>query len=425
MTYPCSMTAWRSRFVFVKVIGFRATSEWDVWTNLLAQFKYKQWELWQYIYVMYYFVLSIAEITADVWLLIPSELRTRRSNLRTRSKMISNCSDGTFAKEISPAAQQVFIVCLGFLSVIGCFGNALVMICIITSKKLQTSTNCFIINLSIADMLVCGICMPVEIYYIAYRDCGIAVSSSKLCVATGILVVGLCTVSIVSLAWISLNRYLLIVHGSTTYRKIFNRRCIPLMIGCSWLWGCNVLIPPLFGYGGLGYNIGKGFCDFDTSLSTSFYYMIYVLCFSVGIPLITTFLCYLKIFFKVRHSRLRVRQHAFVRNRKEERKKKDLKLTKDLSIIFCIFCFCASPYTLAEVIDHGYELFAMELHIFGSVLIVSNSVWNPFVYTWRSRDFRNAMKRVTSLRIFNESSRDQESSIHITWEYGTQKELTF
>ncbi len=117
--------------------------------------------------------------------------------------------------------------------------------------------------------------------------------------AMGAMIVGLCSVSILSLACISFNRYLLIVHGIITYRKIFNRRYIPLLVASSWLWGNSVLIPPFLGWGGLGYNDGKGLCDFDSSIPSTFPYEVYVICFSLGIPLTVTCICYVRIFLTV------------------------------------------------------------------------------------------------------------------------------
>ncbi len=313
----------------------------------------------------------------------------------------SNCSSDATTTKLPSMSLTIFMVCLGFTSLSGVLGNALVIACVITSKKLQTFTNCFVLNLSVVDFFVCALFGPVTIYFWA-SGCTVVLRHPTLCIAMGAMIVGLCSVSILSLACISFNRYLLIVHGIITYRKIFNRRYIPLLVASSWLWGNSVLIPPFLGWGGLGYNDGKGFCDFDTSLPSTFPYEVYVICFSIGIPLTVTCICYVRIFLIVRKSRIRISQHSSVVNRNEERKKKDLKMTKDLFIIFGMFCLCSTPYALAEFIDHTYELFPIEFHIFVSILIVSNSTWNPFIYAWRNTDFRNAMRRVLTLKIVYE-----------------------
>ena len=149
--------------------------------------------------------------------------------------MLDNCSMNSISFKTSSTSLQAFIFCLGFISVTGILGNALVITCIVSSKKLQTSTNCFIMNLNIADLSVCSLCIPAEMYFLEYGSQAAYTRHSKICEATAVLVVGLLSVSIVTLAWISFNRYLLIVYGSATYRKFFNKRYIPVMISCSWL----------------------------------------------------------------------------------------------------------------------------------------------------------------------------------------------
>ncbi len=315
------------------------------------------------------------------------------------------------ATAISIISQHMFLIWYGLNSVLGTLGNILVILCILTSKKLQTFTNYFVMNLSIADTLVCGMCMPIEMYFFAHRQDAEYREEQKylnLCFVIGMLIVGLCSVSIVSLAWISFNRYLLIVKGSATYHKVFNKQFVPLMIVCSWLLGSSALIPPFFGIGGFGYNKRKGICDFDHSSSSN--YEKYVIIVFIGLPLTITFMCYVQIFLTVRNSRLRVAQHNTIVDRREERRKKDLKLTKDLSVIFGVFCFCVLPYTIAELIDHEYHILKIEFHLFASILLASNSTWNPFLYAWRNKDFRNAMKRVMSLKTFLPWKSDEAST---------------
>ena len=50
---------------------------------------------------------------------------------------------------------------------VGVVGNVLVLIVILTSKSMRSSTNLFLLNLSIADLLVLIVCCPnamIEMY---------------------------------------------------------------------------------------------------------------------------------------------------------------------------------------------------------------------------------------------------------------------
>ena len=52
---------------------------------------------------------------------------------------------------------------------VGLLGNMMVIIVILTSKVLRSSTNLFLLNLSIADMLVLAICTPSTLVDVATR----------------------------------------------------------------------------------------------------------------------------------------------------------------------------------------------------------------------------------------------------------------
>ena len=41
------------------------------------------------------------------------------------------------------------------VSVVGIFGNSMIILSVIISKKLRTSTNAFVVNLGVADLLTC------------------------------------------------------------------------------------------------------------------------------------------------------------------------------------------------------------------------------------------------------------------------------
>ena len=56
-------------------------------------------------------------------------------------------------------AFSMTIVCT-VVFLIGLLGNALVPVILWTNKELRSSTNFFLLNLSLADILVLGVCMP-------------------------------------------------------------------------------------------------------------------------------------------------------------------------------------------------------------------------------------------------------------------------
>ncbi len=65
-------------------------------------------------------------------------------------------------------AWTSLVLCSVILAV-GLLGNALVIIVILTSKVLKSSTNLFLLNLSVADLLVLAACTPSSLVEIVTR----------------------------------------------------------------------------------------------------------------------------------------------------------------------------------------------------------------------------------------------------------------
>ncbi len=65
-------------------------------------------------------------------------------------------------------AMTSLVLCSLILAV-GLFGNLLVIVVILTSKALRSSTNMFLLNLSVADLLVLVTCTPTALVEIAIR----------------------------------------------------------------------------------------------------------------------------------------------------------------------------------------------------------------------------------------------------------------
>lgn len=65
-------------------------------------------------------------------------------------------------------AMTSLVLCSIILAV-GIAGNLLVIVVILTSKVLRSSTNLFLLNLSVADLLVLVTCTPTSLVEIATR----------------------------------------------------------------------------------------------------------------------------------------------------------------------------------------------------------------------------------------------------------------
>lgn len=72
------------------------------------------------------------------------------------TKNLSDISEAVFPSYIRTTSMFVCIIILG----IGVTGNVMVPLVILKSKDMRNSTNIFLVNLSIADLMVLLVCTP-------------------------------------------------------------------------------------------------------------------------------------------------------------------------------------------------------------------------------------------------------------------------
>ncbi|XP_023292644.2 dopamine receptor 2 [Lucilia cuprina] len=125
-------------------------------------------------------------------------------------------------------------------------GNTLVILAVLTTRRLRTVTNCFVLNLAITDWLV-GTCVmpPAVIHYIAE---GVWRFGWILCDIWISLDVLLCTASILSLCAISLDRYLAVTQPLTYSKNRRTKRLALFMIFIVWVTALSITCPPYLGW---------------------------------------------------------------------------------------------------------------------------------------------------------------------------------
>ncbi|XP_004529355.2 octopamine receptor-like [Ceratitis capitata] len=129
--------------------------------------------------------------------------------------------------------------------VVTIIGNTLVILAVITTRRLKTVTNCFVMSLAVADLLVGIFVMPPAVavhligsWRLGWVLCDIWISLDVL----------LCTASILSLCAISVDRYLAVTQPLTYSRKRRSKRLAFLMILVVWILALAITSPPMLGW---------------------------------------------------------------------------------------------------------------------------------------------------------------------------------
>lgn len=112
-----------------------------------------------------------------------------------------------------PVVYTILEVCVAISAV---FGNLLVIVVFLQDRRLRKVTNFYIISLSVADLLVGAIGIPSAIL----TRIGIPRDSLRLCLTMLSLLVVLCTISILNLVAVSLDRYWAILYPLDYHKRI-------------------------------------------------------------------------------------------------------------------------------------------------------------------------------------------------------------
>ena len=161
--------------------------------------------------------------------------------------------------------------------------NAVVLICILKYKRLQTKSNLLLANLVVADLMV-GVTTPLNVL-VYTRGSRL---SCFLQYACGFQTCFFCIASILLLVVISIERYVHIVRYHK-YLAIFTTKRTLFMAGCAWVLSGTLYVIYRFIVG--------------------LYFHIVLLCVTNFVLLIISF-CYWKIFRRVRESTKALANHG-------------------------------------------------------------------------------------------------------------------
>ncbi|CAL8322789.1 unnamed protein product [Lota lota] len=158
---------------------------------------------------------------------------------------MENVTPGSAPEEPAERSYNYLALVLGVpLILIIILGNVLVCLSVLTERSLKTATNYFIISLSVADLLLAVLVLPLYVYTEFLG--GIWTLSTYICDALMTMDVMLCTASILNLCAISVDRYIAVVVPLKYNRNQFSVRQLAL-ITATWVLSLVVASPVIFG----------------------------------------------------------------------------------------------------------------------------------------------------------------------------------
>ncbi|XP_070535341.1 melatonin receptor type 1B-B-like [Ptychodera flava] len=263
-------------------------------------------------------------------------------------------------------------------------GNIMFILIVIFKKKLRTWMNLFLVNLSLTDIIsALFISLPtMHSYYHRVWRLG-----SLYCLIHNLLHPIMISTSLWLTAFISINRYIYIVHNNM-YQRLTNGITITLAIIFAWS-------APIVSQ----YTVYK-----DTSLSsydpTAFRCLIpgtkLFFISLVYTPSFLVILWYILIIAHVLKSRCRVQAHAFTQPQSSTVTVATPQELRMLLVVFGIFCLVLLGYLPVAFIIFIAKLQDRRPPIEGFILsyplIHIGGVMNPFLYGVNNRHFKEAYK---------------------------------
>ncbi|XP_072048397.1 alpha-1A adrenergic receptor-like [Amphiura filiformis] len=340
--------------------------------------------------------------------------------------MVANTSDELpFTTDKTPEEQFRFddplqrtIIGLVFIPICftGLFGNSLVLLSVLVSRKLHTISNVFVVNLSIADLVVC-MSLPSTIAQ-AFSPLDVRVGPDWLCALNAAVMFACIGVSVSTLASISLIRALIVTRPLAAR---FSRKMMTLWLTLVWLIPSTVDVLPQLLWGGelFGYDGKYGACMPKTSHPKIDLYKSITFLVSFPLPFLTIVASLVVIIINLkRHSSDLVKGNTKLGKSSKTKstsktvpvpvssvtvaiednttklrlQRRQVQITKNMMMVVGVFFACIAPFFLIVVIPDTAPALP-----YLSLITYFNSCVNPIIYA-KHPNFREIFLHILNRR---------------------------
>lgn len=293
--------------------------------------------------------------------------------------------DDTFLFSETPCLNSTAPVILPFItggfSALLCLvtvpGNLIVVVAVFIdpNKDLRSPFMYLVANLAMADLLVGLVTEPVSAFYHIKNALGV-INYDRLSAAVHMPFFISCTASVLSLAALTVDRYIAIT-SPFHYRATLNP--LRAVIACVVVWTISLSFP--FAYLYVGF----------------FHYAFLFANTAVVLTFLVLLFAYVRI-YKI--FRRQVREWDNIHDGTEDNRAKkrtmrwEQKITKTLLVMLILFISCYLPacaliyiINLCNTCNCDLVLWSRDVQF---LLILANSSMNPFVYSWRLNNCRRA-----------------------------------
>ncbi|XP_037965375.2 tachykinin-like peptides receptor 86C isoform X2 [Plutella xylostella] len=271
-------------------------------------------------------------------------------------------------------------------------GNAIVIWIVIAHRRMRTVTNYFLVNLSLADLMMASLNCLFNFIYMLHSDW---VFGAWYCQLSNFIANVTVAASVFTLTGISFDRYQAIVRPM---RPRMSKTCSLIMIAVIWVSGMLLAIPCLM------YSTTKEY-RFKGKLKTAC-----LISWPDGLPDVSYMdFMYQSLFFVVTYAVPMLGMSFFytamgrvlwgsgtigeLTQRQLDSIRSKRKVVKMFILVIVIFGICWLPYHLYFIYTHFdpsilYKKYIQHIYLGFYWLAMANAMVNPIIYYWMNAKFR-------------------------------------
>ena len=288
--------------------------------------------------------------------------------------------------------------CIFLLLDISAFvGNSLVCLAIYRNSSLRTITNVFILSLAFTDLLAAILIMP---FNTAASFANRWVFGYAGCQLVGVFAYNWAGISLLTLTWVAINRYIRVVRSSI-YPKIYSKKRAFLMIVTTWVLTIAV-VGIIFPVTGIEFQakpenpaiVSPYFSNRKSSIVFHSIHIAYII-----LPSVIMATCYAKVLVTVRQHNSSVTPSLHSGHNRHGIE--EAKMTKLLAAVLVGFYLCWLPgfvtiiLRMFNAVEKVHEVYSNFFYLFPAY---TSSVINPVICATMSKRFRTEFVNILRLR---------------------------
>ncbi|XP_038046993.1 probable G-protein coupled receptor 19 [Patiria miniata] len=294
---------------------------------------------------------------------------------------------------INPNAQETWQIALQVLTaaimwLMAVFGNCLVILVVKRSRRLQSTTNYFVVSLALADLLVALFCLPMVLIRVISQEW---LLGNMLCKVVRFTQYMTPSMTVLVLVGICVDRFYTILYPLSF--KITRGKAKKIIL-VSWFLAI-VLSCPTFYFFEVNQSLPYPFCNTYIAYSPGgIMYTAFVMFVEYLLPLLIVFVIYARV---VRHIwRVGIRAGRALQRTTNAVPRTKVKTVKMLMIVSTVYFALWGPFFIAQLWFAASADYTPipELYIATVWIAFGSSASNPIIYSYYNPNFRRGCREL-------------------------------